>query len=265
MSTRRRRCPSAMAGACAAVGLAILTAGCSHSATASDPPPASGSQVTVFAASSLTAAFTTIGRQFELEHPGTTVRFNFAGSADLVAQLQQGAPADVFATADTATMNKALNSSLVSGSPKDFATNSLMIAVPPSNPGMIRTFADLTNPGAHVVVCAPVVPCGAATKTVERKTGVTLTPVSEESAATDVLNKVASGEADAGVVYVTDVKRAAGRVTGIAIATNVNAVNTYPIAVLASSSSPTLAQQFESMVLGPLGQRVLADAGFAVP
>lgn len=231
--------------------LLALLAGC----TGSDQQT-----LTVFAASSLKSTFTELGAQFEKDHPGTTVTFNFAGSSDLVAQLQQGAPADVFAAADEANMAKA--GDLIS-SPTDFATNAMMIAVPPDNPAGITQFADLSQ--AQVVVCAPEVPCGAATEKVEQNTGVTLQPVSEESSVTDVLNKVATAEADAGVVYVTDVATAGERVHGVKIPDTVNAVNTYPIAVLADSEQAELAQDFADMVTGPQGQKVLAGAGFGAP
>ena len=200
-----------------------------------------------------------------MDNPETTVRLNYAGSADLVAQLQQGAPVDVFASADTVNMDDAVAADLVSGQPTSFATNSMMIAVPPDNPAKVASFADLGKSGVRVVVCAPKVPCGAATVKVEESTGVTVKPVSEESAASDVLNKVTTGEADAGVVYVTDVQGSAGAVKGIAIPTEDNAVNTYPIAVLTGSTSPTLARDFEALVVGAQGQKVLSDAGFGSP
>lgn len=246
-----------LAAATLLAGLTVL-AGCSSSDTASG-------EVTVFAAASLTATFTEIGEQFEADNPGSRVTFNFAGSSDLVAQLQQGAPADVFASADTRNMDKAAADDLLAGSPTNFASNTMMIAVPPDNPAQITGFADLAAPGVAVVVCAPQVPCGAATEQVEANTGVTLNPVSEESSVTDVLNKVANGEADAGVVYVTDVQGSGGTVLGIAIPADVNAVNTYPIAVLADSASPDLAEDFLAFVLGETGQQILSDAGFGAP
>ncbi len=230
---------------------ALLLAGCSSSGQ---------DTLTVFAASSLKNTFTELGKQFEADHPGTTVTFNFAGSSDLVAQLQQGAPADVFASADEANMQKA--GDLVK-SPTNFATNSMMIAVPPDNPASIQEFADLSD--AQVVVCAPEVPCGAATEKIEQNSGVTLKPVSEEASVTDVLNKVTTGEADAGVVYVTDVQAAGDKVQSIKIPTDVNAVNTYPIAVVAGSEQTTLAQDFANLVTGPEGQKVMSDAGFGAP
>ncbi len=245
---------------------AVTLGGCSGSDGAAALASATPARpLTVYAASSLTASFTEIGRQFELSHPGVIVRFNFAGSADLVAQLQQGAPADVFASADAANMDKAVSAGLVSGTPTDFATNSMTIAVPPDNPAQIADFADLAQPGAQVVVCAPAVPCGAATERVEAHTGVILSPVSEESAATDVVNKVAAGEADAGVVYVTDVVGSDGSVSGIAIPARDNAVNTYPIGVLADSREEALAREFQELVLGRQGRKVLTSAGFGSP
>ena len=243
----------------AAFALVIpLAAGCS-----SDPP--SGPQLTVFAAASLQKTFTEIGKQFEAANPGTTVRFNFGGSSDLVAQLQQGAPADLFASADSANMDKAVADDLIAGQPQDFATNSMQIAVPPGNPAQIESFSSLSAPGVRAVVCAPQVPCGAATVKVEENTGVTLEPVSQESSVTDVLGKVTSGEADAGVVYVTDAKGAGEAVEGIAIPVADNAVNTYPIGVLAGSQNADVAEDFEAFVLSPDGQKILADAGFGGP
>jgi len=191
--------------------------------------------------------------------------FNFGGSSDLVAQLQQGAPGDLFASADTVTMDKAVTDALIAGEPSVFATNSMEIAVPPGNPADVDSFAALADPDVTVVVCAPQVPCGAATVAIEENTGVTLSPVSEESSVTDVLGKVTSGEADAGIVYVTDVKAAGDTVETIEIPVAVNATNRYPIGVLAGSGSPELAEHFQDFVLGPQGQQVLADAGFGGP
>ena len=218
--------------------------------------------LTVFAAASLTPTFTTLGKEFEKSHDGVQVKFNFAGSSDLVAQIEQGAPADDFASADTTNMNKA--ASLVQD-PHLFASNTLMIAVPPDNPGQVAGLSDLTSPRLKVVVCAPQVPCGAAAAKVEKSAGVDLRPVSEEQSVTDVLNKVATGEADAGLVYLTDVRGAGHKVKGIAFPESAAAVNNYPIAVTSTSRHHKLAEQFVHLVSGPAGQRVLADAGFARP
>ena len=266
--------PRTTAALVAAAATATLLAGCGGDTGAPAPAPsssagassaASGPTLTVFAAASLKATFTTLGQRFESQHPGTKVTFSLAGSSDLVTQLQQGASADVFASADTANMQKASGDSLVAGSPVNFATNTLEIAVPPDNPAEITSFADLTRSGVKLVVCAPQVPCGAAAQKIEKATNTELAPVSEENAVTDVLGKVESGEADAGLVYVTDVKGAADKVKGIEFEESKEAVNTYPIAALAASKNADLAGQFVQLVTGSEGQQVLADAGFAKP
>jgi len=232
----------------------------SSSAAASAPAPAG--TLTVFAAASLQATFTQIGTIFQTENPGSTVTFNFAGSSDLVTQLTAGAPADVFASADTNNMTKATTANLVSGTPVNFATSILTIVTPPGNPAGVTSFADLAKPGLNVVVCAPQVPCGAATATVETNTGVTLTPVSEENSVTDVLGKVTSGQVDAGLVYVTDAKNAGDKVTEVTFPEAAVVVNVYPIATLTAATQPALATKFVDLVVGPEGQQVLAAAGF---
>jgi molybdate transport system substrate-binding protein len=224
--------------------------------------PAAPGALTVFAAASLKATFTEIGTIFQTENPGSTVTFNFAGSSDLVTQLTAGAPADVFASADTKNMNKASTANLVSGAPVNFASNILTIVTPPGNPSGITSFADLAKDGVDVVVCAPQVPCGAAAATVETNTGVTLTPVSEENSVTDVLGKVTSGQADAGLVYVTDAKNAGDKVTEVPFPEAAAVVNVYPIATLTAATQPALATKFVDLVTGPEGQQVLAAAGF---
>ncbi len=257
-----------------ALSVVALLAGCSaaeddSASTPSGPgspaPAAITGEVTVFAAASLKSTFTELGARFENDHPGTKVTFNFAGSSDLVAQLAQGAPADVLASADTTTMTRALDDGLVAGVPADFATNTLTIVTPPGNPAGIASFADLADSAVQVVVCAPQVPCGAATEKVENATGVTLTPVSEESGVTDVLGKITSGQADAGLVYVTDAASAGDRVTAIPFPESSDAVNTYPIATLTEATNPSAAQTFVGLVTGPQGREVLSAAGFGTP
>ncbi|MFD1815020.1 molybdate ABC transporter substrate-binding protein [Rhodococcus gannanensis] len=251
----------------------VLVAGCSSNSesetTTSTTGSASAEQVTgdltVFAAASLKATFTALGEQFEADHPGTNVEFNFAGSSDLVAQLTQGAPADVFASADTANMTKAVDAGLVAGAPVNFATNTLTIVTPPGNPKNITSFADLAAPGNQVVVCAPQVPCGAATKKIEDASGVDIAPVSEESSVTDVLGKVTTGQADAGLVYVTDAANAGDAVVTVDFPESATVVNTYPIATLTDAQNPAAAQAFVELVTGPEGRKVLADAGFQAP
>ncbi|TRW84963.1 molybdate ABC transporter substrate-binding protein [Mycolicibacterium sp. 018/SC-01/001] len=235
----------------------MIVVGCSS--------PQTTNGITVFAAASLKTVFTDLGAEFEKDHPGTTVTFSFAGSSDLVTQLTQGAAADVFASADTATMDKAVSAGLVSGAPVNFATNRLTIVTPPGNPSRVGSFADLARPGTQVVVCAPQVPCGAATERLEKITGVTLRPVSEESSVTDVLGKITSGQADAGLVYTTDARSAGTGVDTIAIAESARAVNTYPIALLDKATDTTLARQFVDLITGPRGRDTLAAAGFSPP
>jgi len=224
-----------------------------------------GGHLVVFAAASLKQSFTQIGEQFKTDNSGTSVEFSFAGSSDLVTQLTQGAKADVFAAADTKNMDKARDGGLLAGDPVNFASNVLTIAVAPGNPKGIASFKDLTRDGLDVVVCAPQVPCGSATEKVEKATGVELKPVSEESSVTDVLNKVTTGEADAGVVYVTDVAGAGDKVTGVDFPESKEAVNTYPIAALKDSANVELAQKFIAYVTGEAGQKVLDQAGFGKP
>ncbi len=237
-----------------AAALLLVLAGCS-----SDPDDET---LTVFAAASLKGTFTELADQFENDHPGVTVELSFAGSSDLVAQIQNGAPADVLAAADTTTMDQA--GDLVVD-PVDFATNVLQIATPPDDPAGVTSLQDLARPGTQVVVCAPAVPCGSATVALEKAAGVDLRPVSEEQSVTDVLNKVISGEADAGLVYVTDVRSAGDAVRGVELPESSQVVNTYPIATVADSPQAGLAQKFVDLVTDPTGQAVLADAGFGAP
>ena len=221
--------------------------------------------MTVYAAASLTTTFERLGEEFERRHEGVEVEFSFGGSSDLVAQIQEGAPADVFASADRANMDKVTADDLQAVEPQNFASNTLEIAVPPGNPGGVTSFADLAEDGLNVVVCAPEVPCGAATQTVESATGVDIQPVSEEQSVTDVLAKVTSGEADAGLVYVTDIQAAGDDVGGVPFPESSEAVNTYPIVALKDAADADLAQQFVDLVLGDTGQSILEEAGFAQP
>jgi molybdate transport system substrate-binding protein len=245
----------------AVVCILLLISGCGSS----EKPAAQNTTIMVFAAASLKKTFTDIGAQFKTENPGASVEFSFAGSSDLVTQLTQGAPADVFASADTKNMDKAAQAGLLAGDPVKFASNTLTIAVAPGNPKRIASFKDLTQQGLNVVVCAPQVPCGSATQKVEQATGVTLNPVSEESSVSDVLNKVTTGQADAGVVYVTDAIGAGDKVAAVAFPEAAGAVNTYPIAALKASKNSELARKFVDMVTGESGQKVLNAAGFAKP
>ncbi|GAB6936741.1 molybdate ABC transporter substrate-binding protein [Isoptericola variabilis] len=253
------RTPLAAGGAALTV---MALAGCG--ASASGTGDAGTTTLTVFAAASLKGSFEDLAAQFEAAHEGVDVQLSFAGSSDLVAQIQQGAPADVFASADTATMDRLVGDDLV-GDPQDFATNTLEIAVPPGNPAGVETLADLASPGVKLVLCAPEVPCGAASAKVADAAGLDLRPVSEEQSVTDVLGKVTAGEADAGLVYVTDVAAAGDDVEGVELPESAEAVNTYPIAPVADSDRAELARQFVDLVLSSEGQQTLAGFGFAAP
>ena len=162
-------------------------------------------------------------------------------------------------------MDKLQGEGLVDGEPGNFATNTLTIVVPPGNPAGITGFSDLAKAGVKVVACASQVPCGAAATAIEQETGTTLSPVSEESSVTDVLGKVTSGEADAGLVYVTDAKTAGAKVEEIPFPEAANAVNTYPIAAVKGARNKPAADAFVEFVLGPEGQAALAAAGFGKP
>ncbi|NUS36176.1 MAG: molybdate ABC transporter substrate-binding protein, partial [Pseudarthrobacter sp.] len=177
-------------------------------------------------------------------------------------QISQGAPADVFASADTANMQKLQDAGLAGGTPRNFATNTLAIAVPPGNPAGITSLKDLARPGIRLVTCARQVPCGAAAGKVADAAGVRLSPVSEENAVTDVLGKVTSAEADAGLVYATDIKAAGTKVTGIGFPESGSAVNTYPIAATSTGRNKATVSAFLDLVAGAEGQKVLAEAGF---
>ncbi|NLU63639.1 molybdate ABC transporter substrate-binding protein [Rhodococcus sp. HNM0563] len=251
----------AVVAASAGIAAALVLTSCANS----DAGKEESETLTVFAAASLQSTFTELGDLFEDANPGVTVEFSFAGSSSLVTQLEEGAPADVFASADTKTMGDAVDAGLVAGEPVEFATNVLTIVTEPGNPENIASFADLSREGLSVVVCAPQVPCGAATERVEEASGVTLTPVSEESSVTDVLGKVTSGQADAGLVYVTDATGAGESVTAVAFPESSGAVNTYPIAELAAADNAELAAEFVDFVTGEQGRAVLGNAGFGAP
>jgi molybdate transport system substrate-binding protein len=257
-----------LAGLVSTMLVAVLV-GCSAKSPSSSSQPSQPAQapakIVVFAAASLKPAFTRISQQFKSENPNSSVDFEFAGSSELATQLTQGATADVFASADTAQMDAVAKAGLLAGSPTNFASNTLVIVTAPGNPKKIGAFTDLTRSGLNVVICQKPVPCGSATQRVEDSTGVRLNPVSEELSVTDVLNKVTTGQADAGLVYVTDARSAASKVTTVNFPEAAGAVNVYPIAVLKKAPQPTLAQKFVAMVTGDTGQNILAQSGFAKP
>jgi len=215
--------------------------------------------VTVFAAASLMEAFKTLGKDFEAAHPGTKVELNFAGSSTLVKQIMEGAPADVFASADEENMEKAR--ALIS-SPQIFATNRLAIVVAKGNPKRIAGLADLARPRLIVVLCGETVPAGRYALEAFEKAGVTPPAGSRELDVKAVVSKVQLGEADAGIVYVTDVRAGGDKVEGVGLPEAQNVVAQYPIATVAASPRKEDAGAFIAFVRSPAGQKVLGDFGF---
>jgi len=226
--------------------------------------PALSGTVNVFAAASLKEAFTKIGTQFEAAHPGTKVVFNFGPSSGLATQINQGAPADVYASASTKTMSQVVDSGQAT-SPSDFASNVMEIAVPVKNPAGITALSDLARSGVKVALCQAAVPCGATAAKVFTNAKLTVTAVTQEVDVKAVLTKVTLGEVDAGVVYVTDVRAAGAKVKGIEIPADVNASTKYPIATLTKAPNKATAQAFTDYVLSAEGASVLTAAGFAKP
>ncbi|MEU9132527.1 molybdate ABC transporter substrate-binding protein [Kitasatospora sp. NPDC048540] len=254
---------------------ALALAGCSSSSSgssgasgsASASSAASGSAgvsgtVTVFAAASLKESFTTLGQKFEAAHPGTKVVFNFAGSDALAASIVNGAPADVFAAASPATMKTVTDKGDAAGQPQTFVRNQLEIATVPGDPHHIASLQDLAQPGLKVVLCAQEVPCGAAAQKALAAGNVRLTPVSYEQDVKAALTKVELQEADASLVYRTDVRSAAGKVDGVNFPEASAAINDYPIAALTHAPNSAGARAFVALVQSPEGQQVLMDAGF---
>ena len=251
-----------------ALTLGMTLSGCGLAAKEMSPErdtsSAASTSIMVLAAASLTEAFTEIGAAFELANPGVTVRFGFGPSSGLAQQIVQGAPADIFASASTKTMD-VVTAAGEAARATTFAANELAIAVPPSNPANIIGLRDLAREGVKVAVCQVKVPCGTVTAAVIKKAGVSVVPVTEEADVKSVLAKVALGEVDAGLVYVTDVQAAGAKVRGIAIPAAVNASTDYPIAVLKAADDAVVAQAFVDYVLSPGGRSVLAAAGFRAP
>ena len=255
---------------------AVTVAGCSSSSSSSAPSgggsssPAAGSSalpagtITVFAASSLKETFTQIGTQFEAAHPGDTVKFSFGASSTLATQITSGAPADVFASAAPKNMQTVVSAGDASN-PQDFAVNTAEVAVPPGNPANVTSVNDLAKSSVKVALCQPQVPCGVVAGEVFKNAGITVKPVTLQPDVKSVLTQVELGNVDAGVVYVTDVKAAGAKVTGVPISASDNASTTYPIATISNSKSQSIAQAFVAYVLSTPGQAVLSAAGFQEP
>ena len=252
------------------LGAALALAGCAGEGGTSPPPAGSSAStvtgnVTVFAAASLTESFTQIGRDFEAANPGSKVTFSFLGSSALATQINQGAPADVFASAAPANMTTVTGAGNADGTPTTFARNQLVIAVPKGNPKAISGLADLTKPGVKVALCAEQVPCGAAARNALDAASVKLTPVTLETDVKAALSKVKLGEVDAALVYRTDTKAASSDVDGVEFPESAGAINDYPIVVLKDAPHKVAAKAFVEYVLSAKGKAVLAQAGFQAP
>src|SRR6202171_3146481 len=244
------------------VAAAFLAAcGGSSEATTPSPTPLSGT-VSVFAAASLTASFTALGASFQTASPGVTVKFNFAGTPTLVTQIEQGAPADVFASADTVNMDKLTADGYTSGTSRVFARNQLEIVVAPGNPKGIAGLADLAKSGVIYITEGPTVPAGKYSLQALATAGVKVTPKSLETSVTAVISKIELGEADAGIVYTTDVKAAGNKVQGVQIPAANNVIATYPMVAVKGTKNADVANAFINYVLSSTGQSTLASFGF---
>jgi len=218
--------------------------------------------ITIFAAASLTDCFKAMGAGFEKDHPGTQVNFNFAGSPTLVMQIEQGAKADLFASADTANVDKIENGGYAAGEPEVFAHNQLEIVVAPHNPKEILGLSDLARPDVTYISAGPTVPAGRYAAEALAKASVRATPRSLETDVKSVIGKVELGEADAGIVYTTDVKAAGEKVEGVQIPDGYNVVATYPVVILKASTHPEVARGFIDYVQFGPGLSILVSFGF---
>ncbi len=254
--------------AAAAAATLLLFAGCTSAAPEATPEPAPlaselEGDLVIYAAASLTAAFGELAATFEDEYPGVDVQpIRYDGSSTLATQIIEGASVDVFASADEANMTKITDEGLAAATDL-FATNTLVVALPEGNPGGIETLADLADSATTVVLCAPEVPCGAASQRLLDAAGVSVTPASLEQNVTAVLTKVEADEADAGLVYATDVVGAS--VESFVPEGAADVVNRYPIAALDDAPNLEAAAAFVAYVLSPAGQAVLASYGFGAP
>jgi molybdate transport system substrate-binding protein len=246
-------------------------------ATATTAPSAGGSTLTVFAAASLTASFTDLGKAFAAANPGSRVVFSFAGSQALRTQLTQGAKADIFASADTSNMDQAQTAGLIQGNVSTFAYNRLIVIAPKDNPAAIRELKDLAKSGLKLDIADAGVPAGSYTLQMLDKlsadpafgstfsTTVLARVVSKESDVKQVVAKVVLGEADAGVVYATDAQADASKLTVVNIPDQYNVIATYPIAVVKGSANAALAQKLIALLLSADGQAIMSTYGFAAP
>lgn len=244
---------------------AVLLAACGGNAgTASSSTSSTTLRgfIHVFAAASLTASFNALGTSFHQANPMAGVDFNFAGTPTLATQIEQGAPADVFASADTANMDRLTADGYAAGTSKVFARNHLEIVVAPGNPKGITGLADLARPGVIYISEAPTVPAGKYSLQALASAGVKVTPKSLETSVTAVISKIELGEADAGIVYTTDIKGAGNKVQGVQIPVANNVVATYPIVTVKGTKNADAANAFISYLLSSSGQSTLATFGF---
>ena len=244
-----------------ALAVLLVACGASGSSATTSPSSLSGT-INIFAAASLTAAFNTLGSQFHQQHLGVVLQFNYAGTPTLVTQIEQGAQADVFASADTTNMDKLKGDGFTSGTPQVFAHNLLEIVVAPGNPKGINGLADLAKPGVIYISEGPTVPAGKYSLQALQKAGVTVTPKSLETDVKSVVSKIELGEADAGIVYTTDVTAAGNKVQGVPIPDQYNVVATYPIVAVKGTPNSTVADAFIAYVVSSSGQSTLTSFGF---
>jgi len=254
----RWRTPAALAVA------ATLLAACGSSVGSASSPTATAPSGTIsaFAAASLTDSFKALGTAFQAAHPGVTVQFNFAGTPTLVTQIEQGAQADVLASADTTNMDKLKADGFTVGTPQVFAHNKLEIVVAPGNPKGITGLADLAKSGVIYISEAATVPAGKYSLQALAKAGVSVTPKSLETDVKSVVSKIELGEADAGIVYSTDVKAAGSKAQGVPIPDAYNVVATYPLVAVKGTKNSTAANAFIAFVLSSNGQSTLESFGF---
>lgn len=257
-------CGSSATGPSAASSSTASSAAPSSAAPSSAGPSGVSGTITVLAAASLTEAFKTLGQQFEFRYPAAKVTFSFAASSALALQINGGAKADVFASASPKNMKQVITAGGAAAS-TNFVKNVMEIAVPPGNPAKITSLADLTKQGVKLALCQPQVPCGATAALVFKNAKLTARPVTAEADVKSTLTKVESGEVDAGVVYVTDVRAAGSKVKGVSIPAGVNASTQYPIAALSKAPNAPGAKAFVDYVLSPAGQQTLAADGFEKP
>jgi len=259
------------------VSLALVTA-CGGAAIQATPSPTARPTVaptatttpltgklTIFAAASLTESFNALAKEFTTQNPGVTITPNYAGSSALVTQIINGAQADIFASADEANMQKLVDAKLNSGDSKIFANNKLQIAVQAGNPKKITQLADLARNDLIVVLAAPSVPVGTYGQQAFDKAGVKVTPKSLETDVKQVVAKVSLGEADAGIVYSTDVKAGGAKVEGVTIPDQYNVVAKYPISLVKGTMNESAAKAFVDFVSSAKGKEILASFGFIVP